>query len=129
MQSIVRNPLAAPEVLGMTQGAGLATFAAHSTLLLTFLLNRSHRYAPLVVAWTGLVLRTLLWTTLSQWLITGQSVQPARFLVWLVGRTYGRSWGRGDDTAAFGVCWHYRCWQCQPSRSICWHSVTRRLRR
>jgi ABC-type Fe3+-siderophore transport system permease subunit len=112
MQSIVRNPLAGPEVLGVTQGAGLATFialnmwpfATHSTLaaaalaggaatlLLTLLLNRRHRYAPMAVALTGLVLGTL-WTTLSQWLITQQSVQPARFVVWLVGGTYGRSWG------------------------------------
>ena len=112
MQSIVRNPLAGPEVLGVTQGAGLATFivliawplASHSTLAtaalaggavtlgLTLLLNRRHRYAPMAVALTGLVLGTL-WTTLSQWLITQQSVQPARFVVWLVGGTYGRSWG------------------------------------
>lgn len=112
MQSIVRNPLAGPEVLGVTQGAGLATLAAlvmwplaaHSTLafaslagggvtlVLTLLLNRRHRYAPLAVALTGIVIGTL-WTTLSQWLITQQSVQPARFVVWLVGGTYGRSWG------------------------------------
>ncbi|MEO6919217.1 MAG: Fe(3+)-hydroxamate ABC transporter permease FhuB [Collimonas sp.] len=111
MQSIVRNPLAGPEVLGVTQGAGLATFivliawpfATHSTLavaalaggavtlMLTLMLNRRHRYAPMAVALTGLVLGTL-WTTLSQWLITQQSVQPARFVVWLVGGTYGRSW-------------------------------------
>jgi iron complex transport system permease protein len=112
MQSIVRNPLAGPEVLGVTQGAGLATLAAlvmwplaaHSTLAvaslagggitlaLTLVLNRRHRYAPLAVALTGIVIGTL-WTTLSQWLITQQSVQPARFVVWLVGGTYGRSWG------------------------------------
>jgi iron complex transport system permease protein len=112
MQSIVRNPLAGPEVLGVTQGAGLATLAAlvmwplaaHSTLTvaslagggitlaLTLVLNRRHRYAPLAVALTGIVIGTL-WTTLSQWLITQQSVQPARFVVWLVGGTYGRSWG------------------------------------
>ncbi|PRX36256.1 iron complex transport system permease protein [Paraburkholderia sp. BL18I3N2] len=112
MQSIVRNPLAGPEVLGVTQGAGLATLVAlvmwplatHSTLAaaslagggitlaLTLLLNRRHRYAPLAVALTGIVIGTL-WTTLSQWLITQQSVQPARFVVWLVGGTYGRSWG------------------------------------
>jgi iron complex transport system permease protein len=112
MQSIVRNPLAGPEVLGVTQGAGLATLAAlvmwplaaHSTLAaaslagggvtlaLTLLLNRRHRYAPLAVALTGIVIGTL-WTTLSQWLITQQSVQPARFVVWLVGGTYGRGWG------------------------------------
>lgn len=112
MQSIVRNPLAGPEVLGVTQGAGFATLAAlvgwplasHSalaaaslagggvTLASTLLLNRKHRYAPLAVALTGIVIGTL-WTTLSQWLITQQSVQPARFVVWLVGGTYGRSWG------------------------------------
>jgi iron complex transport system permease protein len=112
MQSIVRNPLAGPEVLGVTQGAGLTTLVAlmiwplagHAilsgaaligggvTLLLTLLLNRRHHYAPLAVALTGIVIGTL-WTTLSQWLITQQSVQPARFVVWLVGGTYGRSWG------------------------------------
>ncbi|KVE33956.1 Fe(3+)-hydroxamate ABC transporter permease FhuB [Burkholderia sp. TSV86] len=112
MQSVVRNPLAGPEVLGVTQGAGLATLAAlvawplaaHSTLVaaslagggatlaLTLLLNRRHRYAPIAVALTGIVLGTL-WTTLAQWLITQESVQPARFVVWLVGGTYGRSWG------------------------------------
>jgi iron complex transport system permease protein len=112
MQSIVRNPLAGPEVLGVTQGAGLTTLvllmiwplAGHSalagaalvgggvTLALTLLLNRRHQYAPLAVALTGIVIGTL-WTMLSQWLITQQSVQPARFVVWLVGGTYGRSWG------------------------------------
>ncbi|WP_010112911.1 iron chelate uptake ABC transporter family permease subunit, partial [Burkholderia oklahomensis] len=112
MQSIVRNPLAGPEVLGVTQGAGFATLAtlvawplaAHGTLVaaslagggatlaLTLLLNRRHRYAPLAVALTGIVIGTL-WTTLAQWLITQESVQPARFVVWLVGGTYGRSWG------------------------------------
>jgi ABC-type Fe3+-siderophore transport system permease subunit len=121
MQSIVRNPLAGPEVLGVTQGAGLATLAAlvawplarHSTLAvaslagggvtlaLTLLLNRRHRYAPLAVALTGIVIGTL-WTTLSQWLITQQSVQPARFVVWLVGGTYGRSWG--EVTALLPWC-------------------------
>ncbi|WP_323118188.1 Fe(3+)-hydroxamate ABC transporter permease FhuB [Burkholderia alba] len=112
MQSVVRNPLAGPEVLGVTQGAGLTTLVALTlwplaghlplagaallgggvTLALTLLLNRRHRYAPLAVALTGIVIGTL-WTTLSQWLITQQSVQPARFVVWLVGGTYGRSWG------------------------------------
>ncbi|SAL44784.1 iron-hydroxamate transporter permease subunit [Caballeronia peredens] len=112
MQSIVRNPLAGPEVLGVTQGAGLATLAAlmvwplaghvflsgaallggGATLFITLLFNRRHQYAPLAVALTGIVIGTL-WTTLAQWLITQQSVQPARFVVWLVGGTYGRSWG------------------------------------
>lgn len=122
MQSIVRNPLAGPEVLGVTQGAGLATLAtlvawplaAHgtlvaaslagggATLVLTLALNRRHRYAPLAVALTGIVIGTL-WTTLAQWLITQESVQPARFVVWLVGGTYGRSWGEAAALLPWGV--------------------------
>ncbi|MDR8026808.1 Fe(3+)-hydroxamate ABC transporter permease FhuB [Burkholderia cenocepacia] len=112
MQSVVRNPLAGPEVLGVTQGAGLVTLFALSTwplmghvtlaaaaliggglsLAITLALNHRHRYAPLAVALTGIVIGAL-WTTLAQWLITQESVQPARFVVWLVGGTYGRSWG------------------------------------
>ncbi|OUL83081.1 Fe(3+)-hydroxamate ABC transporter permease FhuB [Paraburkholderia hospita] len=111
MQSVVRNPLAGPEVLGVTQGASLATLvallfwplAAHATIAVSSLigggvtlvailaLNRRMRYAPLAVALTGLVVGTL-WTTLAQWVIVQESVQPARFVVWLVGGTYGRSW-------------------------------------
>jgi iron complex transport system permease protein len=111
MQSVVRNPLAGPEVLGVTQGASLATLvallfwplSAHATIAMSSLigggvtliailaLNRRMRYAPLAVALTGLVVGTL-WTTLAQWVIVQESVQPARFVVWLVGGTYGRSW-------------------------------------
>ncbi|KVG10754.1 hypothetical protein WJ24_11675 [Burkholderia vietnamiensis] len=103
---------AGPEVLGVTQGAGLVTLFALSTwplagqltlaaaaltggalsLAITLALNHRHRYAPLAVALTGIAIGAL-WTTLAQWLITQESVQPARFVVWLVGGTYGRSWG------------------------------------
>lgn len=116
MQSVVRNPLAGPEVLGVTQGAALAVllamaaderighvgmFAASltgamATLMLVLALNRRTRYAPLPVALSGLVLGTLA-TTLAQWLIAQTSMQPARFVVWLVGGTYGR--GLGDALA------------------------------
>ncbi|KVP48763.1 Fe(3+)-hydroxamate ABC transporter permease FhuB [Burkholderia ubonensis] len=111
MQSVVRNPLAGPEVLGVTQGAALVTLFALTrwplagggvlagaalagggvSLAITLALNHRHRYAPLAVALTGIVIGTL-WTTLSEWLIAQESVQPARFVVWLVGGTYGRSW-------------------------------------
>lgn len=113
MQSVVRNPLAGPEVLGVTQGASLAVLIAMAvdeslgrfgmlaasltgaivTLALVLALNRRTRYAPLPVALSGLVLGTLA-TTLAQWLIAQASMQPARFVVWLVGGTYGR--GPGD---------------------------------
>ena len=122
LQSIVRNPLAGPEVLGVTQGAGFSTLitlvfwplsghgalAAASlvgggaTLAMTLLLNRRHEYAPFAVALTGIMLGAL-WTTMSQWLITQQGVQPARFMVWLMGGTYGRSWSEVKTLLYWGV--------------------------
>lgn len=116
LQSVVKNPLAGPEVLGITQGAGLTTLGAlvlwplaprpamfgaallggGGVLLIILLLNRRHRLAPLPVALTGIALGALC-VALSQWLITQNGVQPARFLVWLCGGTYGRS---GADVVA-----------------------------
>lgn len=110
LQSVVRNPLAGPEVLGITQGAGLAVLLAlvvsplvsrpamfgasllggTTILLIILFLNRRHRLAPLPVALTGIALGAMC-AALSQWLIVENSVQQARFLVWLVGGTYGRS--------------------------------------
>ena len=110
MQSVVRNPLRYPEVLGVTQGASHAVrvvdVAADGScdarggradrrrlsLAVTLALNHRYRHAPLAVALTGIVIGAP-GTTLAQWLITQESVQPARFVVWLVGGTYGRSWG------------------------------------
>ncbi|OGB61349.1 MAG: Fe3+-hydroxamate ABC transporter permease FhuB [Burkholderiales bacterium RIFCSPLOWO2_12_FULL_64_99] len=116
LQSVVRNPLAGPEVLGVTQGAGLAVLLAlvgtpilsrpamlgasllggAAVLAITLLLNRRHRLAALPVALTGIALGGLC-AALSQWLIVQNSVEQARLLVWLVGGTYGRS---AADTAA-----------------------------
>ncbi|TCP11135.1 iron complex transport system permease protein [Crenobacter luteus] len=110
LQSVAKNPLAGPEVLGLTQGAGLATLAAQvvwplagraalfgaafaggaAVLAAILLFNRRHRLAPLPVALTGIALGALC-VSLSQWLIVQSSVQPARFLVWLIGGTYGKS--------------------------------------
>lgn len=110
LQSVVRNPLAGPEVLGIIQGSGLAIllmmvtttmlsrgmlllvslFGGTITLGLILLFNRRHHLAPLPVALTGIALGAL-YAALSQWLVVENSVEQARFLVWLVGGTYGRS--------------------------------------
>ena len=109
MQSVVRNPLA-PEVLGVTQGA-----ARHAVRVVDVAADgscdarggradrravaRGHARvespASLCAARGGADGHRdrRVWTTLAQWLITQESVQPARFVVWLVGGTYGRSWG------------------------------------
>ncbi len=116
LQSVVKNPLAGPEMLGITQGAGLAVLAAMVVwpllprpamfgaaftggglvLAVILLINRGNRLAPLPVALTGIALGALC-LSLTQWLIVQNGVQPARFLVWLVGGTYGRS---GADLTA-----------------------------
>ncbi len=118
LQSVIKNPLAGPEILGITQGASLAILIAMvlvplagrpllfcaafagggAVLLLTLLLNRRHRLAPLPVALTGIACGAVC-TALAQWVIVQNSVQPARFLVWLIGGTYGRSW---TDVYALG---------------------------
>lgn len=110
LQSVVRNPLAGPEVLGIVQGSGLAIllmmvttsmlsrgmllftsfFGGTMTLGLILILNRRHHLAPLPIALTGIALGAL-YAALSQWLVVENSVEQARFLVWLVGGTYGRS--------------------------------------
>jgi ABC-type Fe3+-siderophore transport system permease subunit len=111
LQSVVRNPLAGPELLGITQGAGLATLTALiawpaisqagmfgmalaggvCVLGLTLAINRRHGLAPLPVALTGIALGSLC-IAVSQWLIVQFGIQPAQSLVWLAGGTYGRSW-------------------------------------
>lgn len=116
LQSVVRNPLAGPDLLGINQGAGLATLAALSmwpavtrggmfaaalaggaiVLCVTLACNRKHRYAPLPVSLTGIALGALC-TSLAQWVVVQQNIHPAQSVIWLAGGTYGRSW---EDVAA-----------------------------
>lgn len=116
LQSVVRNALAGPELLGVTQGAALTTLAGLlawpligrpetfalalagglATLGLILAINRRRRFAPLPVALTGLAFSGLL-AALTYAVVVETSAQPARALVWLVGGTYGRAW---PDAAA-----------------------------
>lgn len=111
LQSVVRNALAGPELLGVTQGAALATLVGLltwpligrpetfalalagglATLGLILLINRRRRFAPLPVALTGLAFSGL-FAALTYAVIVETSAQPARALIWLVGGTYGRAW-------------------------------------
>ncbi|WP_232629010.1 iron chelate uptake ABC transporter family permease subunit, partial [Methylobacterium sp. Leaf118] len=111
LQSVVRNALAGPELLGVTQGAALATLVGLlivpligrpetfalaltgglMTLGLILAINRRRRFAPLPVALTGLAFSGL-FAALTYAVIVETSAQPARAFVWLVGGTYGRAW-------------------------------------
>ncbi|MET0258161.1 MAG: iron ABC transporter permease [Methylobacterium sp.] len=111
LQSVVRNALAGPELLGVTQGAALVTLSGAlaypllsrpqalalaltgglATLGAILAINRRRRLAPLSVALTGLSFSGL-FAALTLALIVETSAQPARALIWLVGGTYGRAW-------------------------------------
>lgn len=111
LQSVIRNPLAGPEIIGVTQGAALVTLGGAllwpllgrpgafalaltgglATLGLILAVNYRRRFEALRVALTGLALSGL-FAALTYTLIVESSAQPARALIWLVGGTYGRSW-------------------------------------
>lgn len=112
LQGLTRNPLAAPSVLGITQGAGLVAVLAavalpgvSSDLLPVFALSGAALAAALVylLAWSGGVSPSRLLlvgigvaavagalTTLVVTFGNVYQVQPA--LVWLVGSVRGRGW-------------------------------------
>lgn len=108
LQRLLRNPLASPDILGITAGAALAVaialmlfgsalfwviapFAAFvgSLLVLTLLLllGRRHQYSPATLALIGIALTALLNTTLQLGLTKGSGDSLA-LLGWLAGSTY-----------------------------------------
>ncbi|WP_434632554.1 iron chelate uptake ABC transporter family permease subunit [Chromobacterium sp. CV08] len=120
LQQVVNNPLAGPELMGVSQGAGLAALAlllawpaaplpaqwlaallgALLVLATALLLNRRHDYQPLRLALTGIALSALL-AALSTMLVVSAKVQAAQALVWLAGSSYGK----GMDSARALLPW------------------------
>lgn len=109
LQQVVRNPLAGPEMMGVTQGAGLAalsvalvwpaapaaagwlaSFAGASAVLAAVLwLNRRSDYEPVKLALSGIAFAGLL-AALATLVVVAAKVQAAQALVWLAGSSYGR---------------------------------------
>ena len=108
LQRLLRNPLASPDILGLTAGATLAVVAAvmlfgagqmqliapiaafgGSLLVLGLLLvfGRRHRYSPGIMVLVGVSLAALLNTALQIGLTRGQGDALA-LLGWLAGSTY-----------------------------------------
>ncbi|WP_020681806.1 Fe(3+)-hydroxamate ABC transporter permease FhuB [Marinobacterium rhizophilum] len=107
LQRLIRNPLASPDILGLSAGATLAlviaamvfggsiraagpliAFAGSLTiLLLLLLLGRRHRYAPGIMALMGISLAALLDAVLRFTLATS-SEDAVALIGWLSGSTY-----------------------------------------
>jgi len=110
-QGIIRNPLASPDLMGISGGAGLA---ACSTLLqwpdldpvwlpiaaliggfvaafLIWLLNRLHQPSPARLALVGIAVSAFLSSCINFLLIL-HPVEVNSAMVWLTGSLWGRNW-------------------------------------
>jgi len=107
LQRLIRNPLASPDILGMTAGstfalvgtallgggsihevrAGTAILGSLLVLLLLLGLGRRHGHAPTVLALTGIALAALLDALVKVALAAGSQDSYA-ILGWLGGSTY-----------------------------------------
>ena len=110
VQSVVRNPLASPDILGINNAAGLVAVS-----VLMFLPNLAFYWMPIfaflggvlsfVILWVvcgfnfrpikmaiiGVALSAL-WAAISHYLILTNPVEINTAMLWLTGSLWGRSW-------------------------------------
>ncbi|UVI28424.1 FecCD family ABC transporter permease [Paenibacillus spongiae] len=111
LQTIVRNPLASPDVIGITKGAGLvasaviflfpmapaytipiAAFAgAVGAFLILLLLSRRLTLSPASLALVGVAIGAVLQAG-TQYLIVTHPTNINAALLWLSGSLWGRGW-------------------------------------
>ncbi|WP_295467287.1 iron ABC transporter permease [uncultured Pseudomonas sp.] len=116
LQAVTRNPLAGPEILGVSQSAGLAVLGAiilvpdlaaewrfplawlGAGLALAWVIgvNLRRGLEPLRLVLTGFAISGLV-LALSSVLIAQYASNVAQALTWMVGSSYGRTW---DDVRA-----------------------------
>ncbi|GGW99386.1 iron-hydroxamate ABC transporter permease [Pigmentiphaga litoralis] len=116
LQTVTRNPLAGPEILGVSQSAALAVLlalvlmpdvllawrfpiawgGAALALAIVVGLNLRHGLEPLRLTLTGFALSGAALALIGL-LIAQFSTNVAQALIWMVGSSYGRDWG---DVAA-----------------------------
>ena len=111
IQGVVRNPLASPDIIGVTGGAGLAATAllllfpgvafgwmipaaivgALLTMALMLWLVRNQDLNPARLVLVGVALSAWL-GALIDWLLVSHPYQVNAALVWLTGSLWGRGW-------------------------------------
>jgi len=110
VQGVIRNPLASPDLMGISAGAGLAATAVILFLpaavhwlplaavvgglgaaLLIYALARQYQPAPARLALTGIAVSAFL-TSLIDFLLIIHPVELNNALIWLTGSLWGRSW-------------------------------------
>ena len=100
VQSVVRNPLASPDILGINNAAGLVAVS-----VLMFLPNLAFYWMPIFALWIvcGFSFRPIkmaiigvalsaLWAAISHYLMLTNPVEINTAMLWLTGSLWGRSW-------------------------------------
>ncbi len=119
VQSVIRNPLASPDILGISHAAGLVAVACLIFMpdmdfhwlpvfafiggLLSFVILRlvcGIHFKPVKMAVVGVALSAL-WEAVSQYLMLANPVEINTAMLWLTGSLWGRSW----DYLAVAVPW------------------------
>ena len=110
VQSVVRNPLASPDILGINNAAGLVAVTVLIFLpnlafywlpvfafiggVLSFILLWmicGFNFRPIKMAIIGVALSTL-WAAISHYLMLTNPVEINTAMLWLTGSLWGRSW-------------------------------------
>ena len=118
LQGMIRNPLASPDVLGITGGAAAAVVAfltlfsdenhsltisihwlpfaaflgATITALLVYVLSWKNGMAPLRLVLIGVGISALMQACTTLLMITGPIYRASQSNVWITGSVYGASW-------------------------------------
>ncbi|NNU92972.1 iron ABC transporter permease [Geobacillus sp. NFOSA3] len=118
LQGMIRNPLASPDVLGITGGAAAAVVAfltlfsdenhsltisihwlpfaaflgATITALLVYVLSWKNGMAPLRLVLIGVGISALMQACTTLLMITGPIYRASQANVWITGSVYGASW-------------------------------------
>ncbi|MBO0783488.1 MAG: iron ABC transporter permease, partial [Ktedonobacteraceae bacterium] len=112
LQGLTRNPLATPDVIGISQGASLAAvsviilFSAAPASLIPPIAFVGASLAALLVYWlawqrgssptrlllTGIGLAAVAYALIEILMATTQIIRVSQAIVWLAGSVYGRSW-------------------------------------
>lgn len=114
LQGLLRNPLAAPEVLGVSAGASLAAVTlivlfpsvsaaalppaafggALAPALAIYLLARARPGAPLRLILVGVGIAAIAGALTTAIVTFGRILQVSQALVWMAGSVYGRGWAQ-----------------------------------
>lgn len=110
-QSVIRNPLASPDILGVTHGASLVAVgslalfpglpshwlplscfigALMAALLLKWVIGKRHK-SVLFVALSGIAISAW-FAAMTDYLLIGHAQSTAAALLWLTGSLWGKSW-------------------------------------